>query len=184
MAKYKADEVVRGLDTPFPTNNFTVRITKMEKGRSSAGNPMITTDIEIVDPQYVEAGSAKIQTAGMTAKLYGMLDPSNPYGLSKMIGALKRAGLDPVVEQGLDEGELFDDDPAALKPFVGKKFQMTLGCKPRVQMRYPTPEEKAAGTKPTPLKTATGQDIVSGFQMEADWSNVTGPDIGEGEAFN
>lgn len=182
MAKYKADEVVRGLDIPFPTDNFIVRITKMEKRRSAAGNNMVVTDIEIVDPAYVTAPGGKVQTAGQTARLFGMLDPSSPYGLSKLLGALARAGLPPQEIQGLEDGEVFDDEPEALNAYVGKTFSMTLACKSRVAMRTPTPEERAAGKKAEPLLDANGKEICTGYQIDADWSNVTGPaaDLGEG----
>ena len=173
---YKKDEVVRGLDKPFASNSFTVRITAMEKTRSAAGNPMVTTDIEVVEPKFVKSGSDTVQTAGLTGRLFGMLDPTNPLGLSKMVGALERAGLRPPDVQELAEDEVFEaDDPNKLRKFVGKTMRFTLSCKPRVTMRYPTPEEKAAGVKATPLVDAQGKEITAGNQLDCDWGNVTGP---------
>ena len=173
---YKKDEVIRGLDKPFASNNFVVRITKMEKTRSQAGNPMVVTDIEIVSPSTVKSGKDTIQTAGISTRLFGMLDPSNPLGLSKLVGALERAGLPPQEVQELEDDELFEADvPEKLKAYVGKTFCMTLSCKPRVMFRNPTPEERAAGIERQPLKDANGKEITAGYQLDADWVSVTGP---------
>jgi len=180
---YKKEEVVRGLDKPFASNSFTVRITKMEKTRSAAGNSMVTADIEVVEPQFVMSGSDKVQTAGLTGRLFGMLDPSNPLGLAKMVGALERAGLNPQEVQELNDDEVFEaDDPEKLRAFVGKTMRITLSCRPRVSMQYPTPEEKASGKKPMPLKDSQGKDITSGNVLDCDWGNVTGPG-GESDGF-
>ena len=181
---FKKSEVVRGLDKPFPSTSCTVRITAMEKTRSSAGNPMVTTDIEIVAPQVISHAGDTIQLAGLTGRLFGMLDPTSPYGLAKLLGALERAQLDPAEIQGLGEDELFEaDDPAKLRAFIGKTFQITLTCKPRVTMRQPTPEERAAGVKPEPLKDKQGKELTAGNQLDCDWGNVTGPAVDESEEF-
>ena len=182
MATYKKEEVVRGLDKPFASENFVVRITKMEKTRSSAGNPMVTTDVEIVEPATVKAGSDIIQTAGLSGRLFGMLDPGNPLGLSKLVGALERAGLAPAEVQGLGDDDVFDDEPDKLRLYVGKTFRMTISCKPRLVMRNPTPEEARAGVKRTPMKDENGKELTAGNQLDLDWGNVTGP-AGDGEGF-
>ena len=182
MATYKKEEVVRGLDKPFASENFTVRITKMEKTRSGAGNLMVTTDVEIVEPATVKAGSDIIQTAGLSGRLFGMLDPGNPLGLSKLVGALERAGLPPAEVQGLGDDDVFDDEPDKLRLYVGKTFRMTISCKPRLVMRNPTPEEARAGVKRTPMKDENGKELTAGNQLDLDWGNVTGP-AGDGEGF-
>lgn len=180
MATYKKEEVLRGLDKPFASENFVVRITKMEKTRSAAGNPMVVTDVEIVSPATVKSGSDVVQTAGLSGRLFGMLDSSNPLGLGKFIGALERAGLAPQVVQELGPDDVFDDDPAKLRLYVGKSLRMTISCKPRPVFRNPTPEEAAAGVKRTPMKDPeTGKELTAGNQLDLDWGNVTGP-AGEG----
>ena len=147
----------------------------MEKTRSQAGNPMVVTDIEIVSPSTVKSGKDTIQTAGISARLFGMLDPSNPLGLAKMVGALERGGLPPQEVQELEDDELFEADvPEKLNAYVGKTFCMTLSCKPRIMFRNPTPEERAAGVERQPLKDANGKEITAGYQLDADWGSVTG----------
>ena len=175
MATYKKEEVVRGLDKPFASENFTVRITKMEKTRSAAGNLMVTTDVEIVEPPTVRSGSDVIQTAGLSGRLFGMLDPGNPLGLSKLVGALERAGLSPEEVQGLGPDDVFDDEPDKLRLYIGKTFRMTISCKPRLVMRNPTPEEARVGVKRTPMKDENGKELTAGNQLDLDWGNVTGP---------
>lgn len=180
---FKKDEVIRGLDKPFASNNFVVRITKMEKTRSQAGNPMVITDIEIVSPATVKSGRDTIQTAGISARLFGMLDPSNPLGLAKMVGALERGGLPPQEVQDLEEDEVFEADiPEKLNAYVGKTFCMTLSCKPRIMFRNPTPEERAAGVERQALKDEHGKEITAGYQLDADWGSVTGP-AGDSDEF-
>lgn len=181
MAKYRTEEVVRGLEVAFPTDCFVVRITELKRKRSSNGNLMVECDIEIMSPKTVDTPSGvTVQTAGLKARMWNLLDPSETYGLSKLVSALKRGGLDPVEVQGLEEGELFSDEPADLAKFVGKCVNMTLSCEQKPVMRNPTPEQAAAGVKREQLLDKNGKPMYNGYQIIADFGNITGPASDDG----
>lgn len=177
MAQYKTDEVVRGLETAFESDTFTVRITKNSKGKSSAGNPMLTTEIEIVDPPTAKAvgSTARVALAGQKVRLFGMLNPGESWGLAKLITGLKTAGLAPQEVMGLPKDVEFDDDAQLLNNYVGKTFRMILQCEARPLMSTLTPEQKAAGEKPVQLKDQAGKPLTNGYQIKADWQQVVGP---------
>ena len=184
MATYKTEEVVRGLDTAFEPDVFTVRIVKNEKQKSGTGNPMVVTSIEVIDPPSARAvgGKGKVALAGTKIKLYGMLNPSESWGLGKLLAGLKAAGLSPASVMELEEGVEFDDSPEQLNKYVGKCFRMTLLCEQRPLMKVQSPEDKAAGLKKEQAKDAAGNLLYNGYQIKADWQQVAGPAIeGAGE---
>jgi hypothetical protein len=171
---YRKEDIVRGLDTSFPDQVMTVQITKMEKKTSQAGNAMIVTDIEISEPTHIEVAGRKIQTGGLQGRMFGMLDPNNPFGLAKLIAGLDKAGLSPTTVQGLDDETAFEENN--LKPFVGKYMRMVVSCEVKKAFRKPTAEEAAAGIKTQELvDPATGKTVILGYQLKTDWSNVFGP---------
>lgn len=155
----------------------------MTKRKSSAGNPMVATEFEIVSPTSVEVLGKKYATGGQKVVSFTVLDPSMSF-MSQMIEGLKRAGLEPCKVQELGPYELFSDEPEDLAKFVGKTLRLTIDSQPRLAMRRPTPEEKAAGVKQEPLKNPDGTDVVLGYQLQTDWTRVVGPgdDSGDGPA--
>lgn len=175
MAKYNKDSVVFGDGSEIPTGVYTIRITAMEKKKSSKGNMMIRASGEIVDPPTVTIGDKTVAVAGRRPRdWYNVLDPSSTFGVSRLVEGLTRGGLDPVEVQGLDEGELFDDDN--LQPFIGKLLQMTVKCTPKYLMRPPTQQEISQGvTGYQQLLDKNNQPLSQGFQLETDWSMVVGP---------
>ena len=178
MGSYKKEEVMRGLDVPFQPDVFTVRITDMKKGKSGQGNLQIVTDCEIIDPPSAKtADGSPVVTAGLKFKMYCLTDPSVAWGIGKLVGALERAGLPPKEIQGLEEDDVFNDDPEPLRTYVGKTFNMSISCDPRPVMRKPTPEEAATGKKAEPL-TVDGKAVTNGYQLKVDWQQVTGPATG------
>ena len=179
MATYTKDNVVFGDNTEIPNGVYTVRITDMKWRLSSSGNPMIEAAGEIVYPATVEVNGKTIQVAGRKLRnWYNLLDPSSPYGAARLIEGLTRAGLNKL--QDLPEGVLFDDgenNPRALEVFKGAELNMMVRCSPRKCMRPPTMEERQRGiTDYQPIKDPnTNEDVVLGYQLETDWSQVVGP---------
>ena len=174
MAKYTNEEVVFGTNCALPTDTYVLRMS-MERKKSSAGNPMVVTSLEIVEPTSVEVLGKKYATGGQkTSPIFTVLDPSMGF-MAQMIEGLRRADLDPKVVQDLAEGEIFSDEPEDLAKYNNKCLRMTVDSQPRKAMRRPTPEEKAAGIKSEPLKNPDGSEVVLGYQLSTDWTRVVGP---------
>ena len=183
MARYSKSDIVLGGMGPLPLDSYTVKcidvkkdMTKGDAEKGKSPQPAAYFQFEIIAPQQVTVGGSIYQIAGRKFKpMPVVLDPSVPWGIGQITGALERSQFDMTAFN--PEGE-FDDDAEGLKKMLGWTCQMQLHTEESFKMRPVTPEEIEAGAKPTakvPMTDGNGERISNGHWVQASLDKVTGP---------
>ena len=183
MARYAKSDIIMGGLGPLPLDSYTVKCIAakkdMTKGNAEKGKPpqpAAYLEFEIVAPNQVDVGGTKYLIAGRKFKTMPcVLDPSVPWGLGQLQGALDRSGFD--MSAFNPECELDDD---MLNVLVGWTCQMELHTEESFKMRPVTPDEieagAAANTK-VPMTDGNGERISNGHWIQASLDKVRGPAV-------
>ena len=103
--------------------------------------------------------------------IYNVLDPSQAWGLGRILSGLQKAGLYDLV---VEDGE-FQDTPTGLNRLVGKTLYMALSSEAQPMYATLSEAERAAGVKAKPLTGPDGRELTNGYRVVTDWTKVIGP---------
>lgn len=146
---------------PFPLDNYIVRCTDEEFGRSSKDNPMITLKFEIDRPEEVDIGGEMYNVAG--ARTVPMWIPTQVYEegeLNAEKSANAKERLAELYRQfGMAGTEVNPENPVL--GFKGRLVHVRAHGRKEEQRKAPTPEQKKRGEQGDLLKNPiTGEPSI------------------------
>ena len=161
----KRDQVINSaFNAPFPKNRYVLRGIKSTTGISkSSGNPMATIEVEIVcngsGNDIVEFEGQKVNVAGRKFVYYLVYTEENAQNVFDFFNKLNQ----PIEE--------FDPQNPPNTDFIkGLTFDAILSTQPNIPRHPPGPGKKVGD----PIKDANGKDIVNGYSVSNQLSDILG----------
>lgn len=167
---HKKEAVTFGGNCQIPKDVYTVRVMDCSKSKSSKGNDMAVTKIEIVSPEEIELLGKRYSIAGRQHTIYNVLNSEESWGTGRFIDGLTKAGFD--FDKFGADGDLDDSNLKAVNGFC---FCMLLSSAEDIARHEPTPEQVAKKEPGSPILNEDGKQISMGWRINGGWQNVTGP---------
>jgi len=149
-------------EVPFPSDScFKNRIIGAKFAPANSGNPMITLELEVVEPVTYQVGDQEVNIAGVKAKMYfitkvldldGKVDETKTAQCRARVFVSNNPSQPSLYEKlGVDGAEVDTDNPPVSK-LLGKLVYTQMSSEATEQRKTPTVEEiakaKKAGTRP------------------------------------
>lgn len=131
----------------FPTDsNYTNRILSAKFGPSnSSGNPMVTLECEVVQPEEVEIAGENVTIAGVNTKSYYTTQVTD--NEERTVSSRKRL-VDLLNNLGIDTSNLnWDNLGPQLQPLVGKCILTMMSAQVQERRKTPTAAQIAEAKK-------------------------------------
>ena len=166
----------------FPSDScFKNRIIGAKFAPANSGNPMITLELEVVEPQTYTVGDKEVNIAGVKAKMYFITKvmDGDEVNEEKTAQCRARVFVSANPEQpslweklGLD-GAAADPENPNMNDLLGKVVFTQMSSEPVEQRKTPTAEEiakaKKAGTRP---QGAVMKHPVTGKALVKYWPKI------------
>ena len=148
----------------MPRGRYTVRVKDATFGPSkSSGNPMITLDCEIIEPEFVTVQGVKYPLDQVKVMYYLILVEAKGH-LAKIVGPPS-----PSLMERLGLANEIDDENPNTKQFEGLVFDAILSSREKLE----TIKDSVTGQF-VPLLDGEGKQIKRGYELNTQIDDILG----------